>query len=565
MFLRARSYMIRNELLGFNAKIVPIKPVNEELTLCKCYVLALGKNRNYSHISKETADKAVPTIYNVPVVGHLYVDEDGEYHMGGHDVEIMRDENGVLRFQRMTVPVGVVPEGANIRYEDVIDSEGNKVTYQVADVILWTGRYPKLLEAIYDESIYFGQSMEINVMAAEAFKDDNKYTDIKDFSYSALCLLGKSDNPDYHVEPCFPDSRVEPYHFDYDKFSAMMDEFKEKVNECFQAMNMKKGGEKRLTREVYESVLAEFGLTQEDLGFELTEEMTEEELREKLTATPDAEQTTEEIVEGEQTEVTDEEFSEEVSEVEDEPVEEPVEEVQEEEPNVEPEEEQSEPEETEEETPEQEPETDPEQFSKVDETLSYNQKMDIVRQAVINLCKYENGLAIEYYLNDCDDTYAYLTECQYGEEFSRRFCRVKYTISDGVATLEGEFETMYVTWLTKAEVEELETKRAEYDELKSFQMERLESDRIKEYNAVISEFSDLAGNEEFSKLVEDKMSFETAETLRERCFAIRGRTMVVSTTKKPEVNTVPLEQFDKQPEPYGGFFSKYPPKSGRQN
>ena len=557
---------MKRETLGFNAKIVPTKPLNEELTLCKCYVLALGKNRNYSHISKEAADNAVPTIYNIPVVGHMYMDEEnGELHMGGHDTVLVRDEDNRLKFKSLCVPFGVVPQQEGIHYEEVIDSKGNKVTYQVADIILWTGRYPELYEAIYSDDIYFGQSMEINVKAFEPLDEDKSYNNIKEFEYSALCLLGKSDDPDYHVEPCFPDSRVEPYHFEAnsEKFSELMLEFKSELNECFQAINKEKGGEKRLTSEVCNSVLAEFGLKQEELDFEVTETMTEEELREKLAAFNQGEKvepTTETPVE-EFTEESVEEPAEEPEVKEELPAEESAEEITDVEStpeDVEPAEEVIPAEVVEDSDPE--PSTD--NFSKSDETLSYNQKMEIIREAVINLYQYENGNGVDYYLNDCDDTFAYLTEVKFGDEYAERRCRVAYTIEDNKASFNGEFETMFIKWLTQAEVEELETKRAEYEELKSFKMERLEDDRIKEYNAVVSEFSDLAEFEEFQKLAENIKSFESADALREKCYAIRGKSMVVQTTKKSEMFSVPIERKNETPEVYGGFFSKYPPKSG---
>ena len=79
---------MKRESVKFNAKITPVKPLNDEMTLCKCYVMAVGKNRNYSCISKEAVEDALPTIYNIPVVGHMYVGEDGEYHMGGHDLKL---------------------------------------------------------------------------------------------------------------------------------------------------------------------------------------------------------------------------------------------------------------------------------------------------------------------------------------------------------------------------------------------------------------------------------------------------------------------------------------------
>ena len=96
---------VKNVSVEFAAKIKPIKPINEQFTLCKVYVLALGKNRNGSVITKEAADDALPTIFNIPIVGHLYADSDGELHMGGHDITLEKDVNGEYKFVQLTVPM----------------------------------------------------------------------------------------------------------------------------------------------------------------------------------------------------------------------------------------------------------------------------------------------------------------------------------------------------------------------------------------------------------------------------------------------------------------------------
>ena len=83
--------MTKRSAVRFNAKITPVKPLNDEFTLCKCYVMALNKNRNLSYIGRDASDEALPTLYNIPVVGHLYIDEKGNTHMGGHDYVIADD------------------------------------------------------------------------------------------------------------------------------------------------------------------------------------------------------------------------------------------------------------------------------------------------------------------------------------------------------------------------------------------------------------------------------------------------------------------------------------------
>lgn len=526
--------MNKRETLGFNAKITPVKPLNDEMTLCKCYVMALGKNRNYSHISKETAEDALPTIYNIPVVGHLYVDEDGEYHMGGHDMTIEKGQDGKYKFKSLCVPFGVVPQQENIHFEEIIDSNGNKETYQVADVILWTGRYPELCNAIYDDEVYFGQSMEINIIACSPLADDQEYTDIGKFSYSALCLLGKSDNPENHVEPCFPMSRVEPYNFSLDDklFDEMMKEFKKELSNCFGAINFEKGGEEKVATEVLDSVKSDVCVENDECKeFEKTEETKDDNSKENFSNSEDAviEPTAAEPDEG-----TDNEQEKTSDETEDE---------------------------------KSLGEDEKSSFSSIDTTMTVNDKLCAIDTAVRSITKPDNEhVYLCRHVSDCDDTFAYVWEESLDNDgkYMQRMCRVKYTIENGIAEIVGEFETVYPRYLVKNELDELEKLKANYQLLKEFQEKRLEEDRIKEYDDVVSEFSDLTDNEEFSLVVENKMSFENAETLREKCYAIRGKAAVVNSTKKPELKFALDTTAKAETEVYGGFFSKYPPRMSGQ-
>ena len=64
---------MQNKTLSFSyvAKPISYEKINDKFTRMKCYVLALGKNRNFSHISKEAVDSALPSLALVPVVAHL--------------------------------------------------------------------------------------------------------------------------------------------------------------------------------------------------------------------------------------------------------------------------------------------------------------------------------------------------------------------------------------------------------------------------------------------------------------------------------------------------------------
>ena len=290
--------------LKFKAKVTPIEKINDEFTLCKCYVQGVGKNRNFSYMSKENIQRCLPTLSYAPVVGHLIdkLDEDGnptgEKYMGGHDYYIDDDWN----LKSACVPYGVVKADSfdfeTVKeYEDEIETE-----YLTAEVVLWTGRYPELMEAIYSDDFYFNQSMEINVSEFRPYEEDSNYTELTDFTYSALCLLGKADDktsPE-HTEPCFVESKVIPvqYSLEREEFSKVMGELK---NELAFYFNKDKIDGKE--DEVVENEKEEVIETVEEVNEESTEEVVENTTEE----TPDAEVNEDTNTESENEEVQEDE------------------------------------------------------------------------------------------------------------------------------------------------------------------------------------------------------------------------------------------------------------------
>ena len=290
--------------LKFKAKVTPIEKINDEFTLCKCYVQGVGKNRNFSYMSKENIQRCLPTLSYAPVVGHLIdkLDEDGnptgEKYMGGHDYYIDDDWN----LKSACVPYGVVKADSfdfeTVKeYEDEIETE-----YLTAEVVLWTGRYPELMEAIYSDDFYFNESMEISVSEYRPYEEDSNYTELTDFTYSALCLLGKADDktsPE-HTEPCFVESKVIPvqYSLEREDFSKVMGELKNELAFYFNKDNTE-GKEDEVVENEKEEVIE----TVEEVNEESTEEVVENTTEE----TPDAEVNEDTNTESENEEVQEDE------------------------------------------------------------------------------------------------------------------------------------------------------------------------------------------------------------------------------------------------------------------
>jgi hypothetical protein len=116
--------------LLFKSKFKCFEKLNDNFLKAKCYVLALGKNINRSHFSKENVDRAYSSLFYVPVVGHLMCDENGNHYLGGHDVKLDLE---TLTIKSVCVPFGVAIPSEEPVYEDVTEEDGT-VSY-----CLWSG------------------------------------------------------------------------------------------------------------------------------------------------------------------------------------------------------------------------------------------------------------------------------------------------------------------------------------------------------------------------------------------------------------------------------------------
>ena len=262
-----------------NLKFSSFEKLNENFLKAKCYVLSLGKNANKSHFSKENVDRAYPSLAYAPVIGHLMVDDNGVYHLGGHDYHLDMND---LKLKSQCVPFGVAVPSESPVYEDVTEENGNVSTYLTCEVILWIGRYPELADAFYSDSVFTNQSMEIFYSNSTPLKDDPTYTDIIDFSFDALCMLQKSDDDKFNVTPCFPSASIVPitYSIDKNEFSSLMGELKEELSLYFSKNNSdEKGGKVNLDEKL--KILQKFNKTVEDLDFSI-DDMSVEDLSAKM-------------------------------------------------------------------------------------------------------------------------------------------------------------------------------------------------------------------------------------------------------------------------------------------
>ncbi len=224
----------KNQTLEFTSKLSDFEIINQEFIRCKCYMLATGDNVNGSDITLESVQKAMSRgeFYNKPVVAHLYKDENnGKWRVGGHDSKWVIT-NTSMEVINECIPFGTIPESSDLKLEEVLEPDGETVnTYLTCQLILWTGRF-NIMDAAYSDDIYFNQSCELSIN--EYHWKNNDVLAIDDFTFSALCLLNKSDDKSENVRPCFPSCRVEKmkgFSINTDKFKQNFELMLEKLKQ----------------------------------------------------------------------------------------------------------------------------------------------------------------------------------------------------------------------------------------------------------------------------------------------------------------------------------------------
>lgn len=178
--------------------------ISPQISKCEIKVFYIGKNRNGSYISKETAYEMAKTLRCVPIVGVFNKDKED---FGDHG-EVIHIENGEVTFSCATIPYGFVAPDAEVWFQKFIDTDefGNDVEreYMMTTGYLWTGQYPELDKVIQEGQ---GQSMELGEDMDGHWATDNstgvEFFIINDAVFTKLCILGDD------VEPCFEGASVE--------------------------------------------------------------------------------------------------------------------------------------------------------------------------------------------------------------------------------------------------------------------------------------------------------------------------------------------------------------------
>lgn len=484
--------MKKNMNIVFSSALTDIVEKNPSFDAGKLRVAYTGKNRNNTFISKEAFERAVPSMFNVPVVAN-YMREENE--IGSHDGEWIEDKAGEVKYINLTQPVGIVPESAQWYWEDIED-HGVVHQYFCTDVILW--KRQEAYQKIKDNGIT-EQSMEIEVQNGEMLDD---YYNIKDFCFTAFCLLGTA-------EPCFESAALFTFEHKEEfqqQYTEMLKEFKLAFASADET-DKKEGKESLKLNELLEK----YSVSESDLNFEI-EGLSDEELEAKFA----------EVFESE---------ADEVEEVEEKDVEDEIDE-----PDT-----------------SDDSDVEPDENPDAEEFGLNSQLADNLRKA-IGSEKYEDDWgytcsrrfmidydtdASEVYFWDCEDGNMY--GCKYtldGDDVVIDFAnakRKKYAIVDYVEGSTQEFNLKEVLNAFSEKYAVAAVDQKELARLKEFEQKTLAAAREADEAELFGKFEDkLKDNEEFVSLKEKSAEF-TLEDLEKELFALVGKVeFALAKDSKPQ-------------------------------
>lgn len=223
---------------------------NDEIALVDILLCYHGENRNGSRMSKETINKAIPTLYGIPIIGEYIYLDDGSQDFGSHGGKITISDKGI-KFESTTIPYGFVTKEAvdNAEWVTVTEKDGHTQHEYLSlkGCAVWYKRMPEV-SSILEKN--YGQSMEIRIN--DYSYNDNGIMNITDFTFTGACILGSNPNGE-EVEPCYESACI-GRHYELD---AIKNDIKEMMN-AYNKFQIKKKEENSMDFSKVTEALAQY-------------------------------------------------------------------------------------------------------------------------------------------------------------------------------------------------------------------------------------------------------------------------------------------------------------------
>lgn len=550
-----------NQSILFSSAVRDLTYVNSSFDRGVMQIAYHGANQNRSYISKDSFEKAIPSMYNCPVVCNYNRETDS---IGAHDVKIIKDNNGVYMVN-VTNPIGVVPESARTWWEEVTEADGSVHEYLCTEIYVW-----KRQEAYghIKENIVTDESMEIKVLSGA--KEEDGLFHIYSFEFTAFCLLESAN-------PCFESAGIEMFSMNQfrDQYALMMEDMKREFAQVMTASaddnthSSLEGGNDQVN---IDELMAKYGLSAEDIDF-ATADLEPEELEKRFAEIQAAKTAQFDDGDGESDDGEPAEGEPDTADAEadaGEPA------------NDEPTEGGQDDDLPQEDAPADHPEDDGDDDipRRQEFSLTNRQLDDALWHELFNVkyrpdgCDYD---CCRYWMIDfsVEESEVYAEDSMngyiVGMPFSMNGDNVVVDFEAAkrkrVAFVDfDEGEAMFsLNRIIKAMSDEAEQRyssdREELERLRKYEQATMQAERVKKIDAILAQFSELNGNEAFETLKKSCGEMEL-EQIEDKCYAIRGRNMSTSTAQfsaSEQPIQLPIESAGNTnaDEPYGGIFAKY--------
>ena len=253
----------------------------------KFRIFHTGLNRNKSYVSKESAEKAMNTIADRPVLAAIHQLDDGTWDFEGHEMEIVKDDKGNEELRYIESQVGSFSsEPAFWEHDDNLDKD-----YVCAYAYI-SEEYTRACEIIRSKQ---GSKNSCELFIDElSYNAKEKYLELNDFYVNASTLLGSRDDGT-EIQEGMEGSRADIADFSVKNNSVKFDkdekliELLENLNKTLSNFNKEQSSVQTLSKEggndknmdKFNELLEKYGKTAEDIDFEY-EDMTDEELESKF-------------------------------------------------------------------------------------------------------------------------------------------------------------------------------------------------------------------------------------------------------------------------------------------
>lgn len=250
-------------------------------------------NRNGSHISEENMEKAMPTLKYRPILAHIHELEDGTKDFYAHNMEIVENEDGDSEIVYIEKQVGCfTADEPWLKYDEDKDK-----TYVHAYAVIPEG-YTEAADIIRRKN---GTKVSCELVIDElSYNAKEKYLDLTSFYFGGCTLLGV-DEDGKQIGEGMLGSRADIADFCHEEpiytYQDKMIEVLEKLNVTLSNFN-RNSDEKGGSEMNFEELLAKYGVTAEEVTFEI-EGLSDEELEAKFVEAFEDADGGEEVGEGE--------------------------------------------------------------------------------------------------------------------------------------------------------------------------------------------------------------------------------------------------------------------------